>query len=300
MQFGIFTQYFPYPVEETARRIRRLDFDAVQLDLEFTDWRFEPEATTPAECRRVRDAMHREGLAVAAIAGYVNLVASDPEKRRRNLNRLRAVLARARDLGSPLVATESGSRHPQDDWAPHPENADPAVFDALVETVAELATFAHEAGAVLLIEPTVGNVVDTPTKARALLDRLGGGAAALVADPANLVDGANIAQADRVVEESFALLAGRVRLAHAKDFRRLRGEARERHHHASDPALYGGVEYPAPGLGELDYRRYLAWLAVARPEVPVIVEHTAEADAGRALAFLRRQAEAAHRGRAPR
>lgn len=299
MQFGIFTHYFPYPVGEAARRIRGLGFDAVQLNLEFADWRFEPQSVTRSECRRIHDALRREGLAVAAIAGYVNLVATDPERRRRNLDRLRALLAHARDLGSPLVATETGSRHPQDDWAPHPENADPSVFDALVETVADLADFARDAGAVLLLEPTVGNVIDTAAKACALLDRIDSSGVALVADPANLIDGTNIAQADRVVEESFGLLAGRIRLAHAKDFRRLEGEARERHHHASDPALYGGVEYPAPGLGDLDYHRYLAWLAAARPEIPVIVEHVAEADAARALAFLRLRAPTAGRAGPP-
>ncbi len=287
MQFGIFTQYFPYPVREAARRIRALGFDCVQLNLQFSDWRFEPGATSRADCRRIRDAIDDERLAVAAIAGYVNLAAPDPQRRRRNLDRVKAILSHARDLGSPLVATETGSRHPDDDWAPHPENADPAVFDALAETVAALAAFARDEGAVLLLEPTVGNVIDTAARACALLDRVGGEGVGLVADPANLIDGDNIDRAPGVLEGSFDLLRGRVRLAHAKDFRRVDGEARERHHHATDPALYGGVEYPAPGLGDLDCRRYLAWLAEDCPDVPVIIEHTAEADAAPALAHLR-------------
>jgi sugar phosphate isomerase/epimerase len=287
MQFGIFTQYFSYPVRESARRIRALGFDAVQLNLEFADWRFEPGLSSRAECRRVRDIFDGEGLAVAAIAGYVNLVAPDAERREGNLARLRAILAHARDLGSPLVATETGSRHPDDDWAPHPENDSPATLDALAETVAALARVAREEGAVLLLEPTVGNVIDTAAKARALLDRVGSPYVALVADPANLIDGGNIDRAAAVVEASLDLLAGPVRLAHAKDFRRVDGAPRERHHHATDPVLYGGVEYPAPGLGDLDCGRYLAWLAEACPDAPVIIEHTAEADAARALAYLR-------------
>ena len=35
MQVGIFTGYFPYTLEDTARKIRALDFNTVQLDLRF-------------------------------------------------------------------------------------------------------------------------------------------------------------------------------------------------------------------------------------------------------------------------
>ena len=37
MQVGIFTGYFPYGLEETAKKIRGLGFNTVQLDLHFKD-----------------------------------------------------------------------------------------------------------------------------------------------------------------------------------------------------------------------------------------------------------------------
>ena len=37
LQVGIFTAYFPYALEETARRIRAHGFNTVQLDLSFKD-----------------------------------------------------------------------------------------------------------------------------------------------------------------------------------------------------------------------------------------------------------------------
>ena len=37
MQAGIFTGYFPYGLKETAERIRKLNFNTVQLDLTFKD-----------------------------------------------------------------------------------------------------------------------------------------------------------------------------------------------------------------------------------------------------------------------
>lgn len=37
MQVGIFSGYFPYSLEETAKKIRALDFNTVQLDMHFKD-----------------------------------------------------------------------------------------------------------------------------------------------------------------------------------------------------------------------------------------------------------------------
>jgi sugar phosphate isomerase/epimerase len=108
----------------------------------------------------------------------------------------------------------------------------------------------------------------------------------LVADPANFIDGANIDKAAEVLGEMYATLVDRMLLAHGKDFRRLDQERRERHHHPSDPALYGGVEYPAAGLGDMDYGAYLKWLAGNPNAPPLIIEHVEEADVKRAKAFV--------------
>src|SRR5262249_6222204 len=154
-----------------------------------------------------------------AIAGYLNPIAHDPERRRANLARMKAMLDRARDLGSPYVATESGSLHPRDDWAPHPDNASPAAFDQVCAGVDDLARHAAERGAMLLLEPSIGNVVDTPAKAQSLMRQVGSPAVGLVADPANYMDDANLARADEVQRDMFARTAPYLKLAHAKDVR---------------------------------------------------------------------------------
>lgn len=289
MQLGIFTHYLPGTVEDTARRARTHGFDCVQLNLEFQDWRFEPGVTTPEDCHRIRDTFHRHGLAIAAIAGYVNPVAPVPAKRRANMDRLTAILRLARDLGSPGVATESGTLHPDDDWAPHPMNDTPAARDMLADALRQLTARAEEAGATLLLEPGVGNLIDTPVKARQILRTIDSPALGLVADPANFIDGNNIDDAAAVLGGMYGTLGEGMILAHAKDFRRLDHEQRERHHHPSDPALYGGVEYPAPGLGDMDYDSYLRWLAKIPTAPPLIIEHINEADVPRAKAFIDRK-----------
>ena len=46
MQSGIFTAYFPYTLEETAKKIRSLDFNTVQLDMHFKDIDLSPGQIT--------------------------------------------------------------------------------------------------------------------------------------------------------------------------------------------------------------------------------------------------------------
>src|SRR4030095_15340709 len=187
MQTGIFTFYVPGTVDETARRIRAYGFDTVQLNLEFKDWRFADDKA-PAACRAAPGTFRGHGLSVAAIAGYLNPIARDPQRRRANLDRMKAMLERARDLGSPYVATESGSLHPHDDWAPHPDNASESAFAEVCEIVEDLARHAAACGAVLLLEPALGKGGDTPAKAQRLMQDGGGASLGLVADPANYVD----------------------------------------------------------------------------------------------------------------
>ena len=136
------------------------------------------------------------------------------------------------------------------------------------------------------MEPSVGNVVDTPAKAQTLMREIGSPALGLVADPANYVDDGNLARADEVQRDMFARTAPYRKLAHAKDVRRFDGAPRERHHHMGDPTLYGGMEYPSAGLGDLNYGLYLSLLQRHCPDVPLIVEHLEEADVPRAKAFV--------------
>jgi sugar phosphate isomerase/epimerase len=57
MQAGIFTGYFPYGLEETARKIRDLDFNTVQLDLLFKDVDLSAGQITKEKAKKVRNAL---------------------------------------------------------------------------------------------------------------------------------------------------------------------------------------------------------------------------------------------------
>ncbi|MBV9642533.1 MAG: sugar phosphate isomerase/epimerase, partial [Verrucomicrobia bacterium] len=47
LQVGIFNGYFPYPLEEQAKKIKSIGFNTVQLDLAFKDVDFStPDSIT--------------------------------------------------------------------------------------------------------------------------------------------------------------------------------------------------------------------------------------------------------------
>ena len=57
MQAGIFTGYFPYGLDETAKKIRGLGFNTVQLDLHFKDVDLSAGQITKDKARN--GALHR-------------------------------------------------------------------------------------------------------------------------------------------------------------------------------------------------------------------------------------------------
>jgi len=107
LQVGIFTGYFSYSLEETAKRIRELEFNTVQLDLIFKDMDLSTENITKEKCIKIRDTFRRYNLPIACISSYTNLVDPVPERRRANLDRLKKIIQHAHDLGSPLILNRS-------------------------------------------------------------------------------------------------------------------------------------------------------------------------------------------------
>jgi sugar phosphate isomerase/epimerase len=132
----------------------------------------------------------------------------------------------------------------------------------------------------LAVEPETANVVDSPAKARRLLDELGSPRLKIIIDPANLFHVEDLPYQRAILDTAFDLLGPDIVLAHAKDVR-----------------VEGGtVHHVTAGAGVLDYRHYLSLLR--HIPVPLIMHGLAEEEVGSALAFLR-GAQAAVRGPAP-
>ena len=81
MQAGIFTGYFPYGLEETAKKIRGLGFNTVQLDLHFKDVDLSAGQITKDKAKKVRDVFRDNNLPVCCVSGYTNIIHPDKAER---------------------------------------------------------------------------------------------------------------------------------------------------------------------------------------------------------------------------
>ena len=129
IQVGIFTGYFPYALEETAKRIRNIGFNTVQLDVNFKDMDLSTNQITAQKCNTIRDTFRRYNLPVSCISGYTNLVHPNADKRKSNLTHLKKLIEFAHELGSPYVISESGTFDEESDWVHHPKNKTEEGYD---------------------------------------------------------------------------------------------------------------------------------------------------------------------------
>lgn len=294
MQTGIFTGYFPYSLEETAQKIRALDFNTVQLDLHFKDMELDAGQITKDKCIKIRETFRDHNLPICCISGYTNIIHPDLEERERRVGYLKEIIRHAQYLGTPYVISETGTFNTESDWVHHPKNKTEEGFEVCREVIADLSQHAYDHGAVFLLETYVNNVVgsvEETVKMFAQVDHPGLG---LLMDPTNYFESHNIDQMDEILEQVFDTLSDKIRIGHAKDVKRSGDDKSEKHVDIGDEEAMeshtfrgvGEIELPAPGLGELNYDLYLKRLAEKHPNIPMIIEHLEEDDVPRAKAFL--------------
>jgi sugar phosphate isomerase/epimerase len=291
IQVGIFTGYFPYTLEETAKRIRNIGFNTVQLDVNFKDMDLSTDQITVQKCNKIRDTFRHYNLPVSCISGYTNLVNPNPDKRKKNLDHLKQLMRFAHELGSPYVISESGTFDPDSDWVHHPKNKTEEGYEDCRNAIAELVDFAREHGVTFLVETYVNNVIGSVEETLRLFADIDDPHLGLLMDPTNYFEEHNIDQMDKTLNQIFNALSHKIKISHAKDVKRATSaqgvqmadiDASEAH------ALrgVGMIELPAPGLGSLNYDLYLKRLAKDHPNIPIIIEHLEESDVPRAKKFL--------------
>lgn len=294
IQLGIFTAYYPYDLETTAKKIREHGFNTVQLDLHFKDMDLSAGQITKEKAKKVSDTFRDHDLPISAISGYTNIVHPDEEHRRQNVEYLKEIIRNARNFGSKYVISESGTFNPDSEWDHDPHNRTEDAYEQVRDVLAELAQEAYDHGATFLLETYVNNVIGSVRETVRVFNDIRTPGLELLMDPTNYFDQDNIDDQAGVLNEVFDTLGDRVRVAHAKDVKRAGSDKSEKHADiGDDDALashtfrgVGEIELPAAGLGSLDYDLYLQRLSEQNPNAPLIIEHLDEADIPRAKAFV--------------
>jgi len=271
MRLGVFARTFEGSSPEAVlKAARRAGFETVQYNLACSGLGPLPRVIPEGACQAIRAAMAETGVSIAAVSATYNMVHPDRAERDGGRQSFAAIAGIARGMGTRLVTVCTGSRNPHDQWRAHPDNASRAAWRDLCREFEDLIAIAERYDLLLGVEPELGNVVDSPLRARELFDALRSDRLRIVLDPANLFERASPERRRALVEAAIDLLADRIQLAHAKD-------------------RDADGRFVAAGQGGIDFPHFLGRLRRSGFEGAVIAHGFAEREAPGVATFLRTQ-----------
>ena len=216
--------------------------------------------------RFVRSEFEKADIVISEIAAWVNPLDPDPALRSRAREAITHALVLADDLGAACCATVSGSLAasdtPDSHVGHHPDNFAPEALDAVIEWIREVLTEVAPQRSFLTLEMCPWAVVDQPAVYRQLLDKVAHPGLAVHLDPANSMTSPRaLFESGDVIADLFEQLGPWVKACHAKDVT-----------YVGSPSVVSMQEVP-PGLGHMDYRRFLKCVGELSPDMPLIMEH---------------------------
>ena len=270
MRLGIFAKTFPgsHPAE-VFKSTREAGFTEVQYNLACSGLGSMPLDIPGAALGEILLASKVNGVAITAVSGTYNMIHPDLAVRRDGHARLEVIAAACQGMGTNLITLCTGTRDAKDQWKEHPDNNSPEAWADLLESMGTAIGIAEKHGVYLGIEPELANVVNSATKARALIDTLQSDRIRIVLDPANLFEVASLESQRNTVAYAIDLLADRITMGHAKD------------RHADG-------RFATAGTGVLDYPHYLKQLQTVGFNGPLVTHGLSEQEAAGVSVYLRR------------
>lgn len=206
------------PHADLAARAASLGFGSVQLAVvkAVSDMPSEPGTLAGEHAGRMKDAFSAEGVGIAVLGCYINLVDPDEAARRKALDRFKFYLSMAGAFGCRIVGTETGSLNA--DWSFHPDNLNESTMTRLIESVRELTACAEAHGVCVGIEGVVSHVATTPARLRRVLDAVDSPALRVIFDPINFLNAENCDRQHEIIREAIDLFGDRMSILHLKSF----------------------------------------------------------------------------------
>ena len=214
----------------------------------------------------IADAFRTEGVVIAEVGRWVNLLDPDADKRRVNLATVTEGLALAEAVGALCCVDIAGS-FSRDVWfGPHPDNLSDRFFDAAVENARTVIDAVKPARAKFCYEMMGWSLPDSPASFLRMLKAVDRPAFAVHLDPCNLVNTpARFYRNTDLLNECFDVLGPWIVSCHAKDL-------------TWDVEMNIHFREVRPGAGSMDYTRYLRRLAALPQQPPLMLEHLPNAE----------------------
>lgn len=215
MQIGIVTRSFPeLDNAQAAAFMAEVGFTSTELCLSQTDSRYwvyngrsDVSELTGNRVRAIADIYRAQGIEVFALGVFTNLIETDENERKLNLEYFERHMLFAGEAGIPVVSTECG-------FDPQSRGVRADLYESryslLVESLGWLCERAERIGVTVALEPCVLDVVPSAKRMADTIRKVGSPSLKVLLDPANLI--ANSSERDM-----FAYLAEHTAYFHGKD-----------------------------------------------------------------------------------
>jgi sugar phosphate isomerase/epimerase len=244
--------------EELARAHRKLGYRAAYCP--------NVDSKDSAKIRALEQAFARQDVIIAEVGRWVNLLESDPEKRRQNLQTVTEGLALAEAIGARCCVDIAGSFNPTSWFGPHPENLTRRHFDASVENARKIIDAVRPTRTTFCYEVMGWSWPDSPDHYLEMIKAVDRKAFSVHLDPCNLINSPEKFYNNTVLlNECFDKLGPWIASCHAKDL-------------TWDVEMNIHFREVAPGKGALDYTTYLRRLSHLPQGAPLMLEHLSSAE----------------------
>lgn len=248
MRIGLCTTDLPYalPVRELFSRIAAMGFETVQLGFgSVAECNFSasahieiPQSISDDVLNAIRRASREFHLPIGAINGTWNMAHPDQEVREEALRRMEGFLSAVAALECPIATLCSGTRSREHLWHEDAGNNGFSAWRDMLDSMQRAARMAEHCDVTLAIETEAANIIDTPEKARRIMDEVGSDRLKMILDCANLFH-AGEAYPENVhstIDRAIQFFGRDIVLAHGKDIQ------------ASD-----GIRFCGTGFGIVDF-----------------------------------------------
>lgn len=269
LHLGVRAHDFPgMPLDRLIGKLHEHRFSHIQFAVKKSFPESAPRLAglSPGTAAYYGGAFRQAGIHIAVLGCYVNITASNLEKRAKALEEFKTHLRLAKDFGASLVGTETGSVGE----GYTPDNFTEEAFQRVIVSVREMVAEAERFGVTVGIEAGQNHPLYTAPLARRLLDEIPSNNLQIILDCANLMSPANYLRQDAIFEEAIELLGDRIAVIHLKDF----------------IVEQGRIKIVPVGQGRLHFRPILRYMKYDRPHIHGILESTPEEHMRDSIAFL--------------
>lgn len=233
-----------------------------------SEYSVDDSALTPGFAMYLKRIFAENQLDVAVLGCYLNLANPNPEKLAKIKNRYLAHIRFASLLGTGVVGTETGAVNEQ--YATEEANWTDEALDIFIDNLRPIVEYAEKMGVIMAIEPVCRHIVNTPARARKVLDTINSPNLQIIFDPVNLLEIWNYEQREDIIAEAIELLGKDIAMVHIKDFV-IEGDK---------------MVSVAAGTGMMDYTQIVKFIKEKKPYVHVTLENTKPDNAVQAREFF--------------